>query len=219
MSQQGQGDMVGPRSFTAIIDDLQAVADQYRSGMQPFTAPTMAALFDRCVRELQPHLAEYDRLHTLLSSSRWEQGWRDGIEAVGKLIDRKVSDYTSEHGSLDPETGAMEFSRSGEEYVSTLEELAEEIRAINAAPQPTAGGDAPDPEQDFAGWMRDAVLQDVTPDAALSAERARVIEECAKVAETFHEDDDGIDRQVKRHVAAALRALGQQDTGGTKDAG
>lgn len=65
-----------------------------------------------------------------------------GVDAAVKIIDGKVADYTSEHGSLDPETGVMEFSRSGEEYVSTLEELAEEIRTSLAtgAVQPPEGG-------------------------------------------------------------------------------
>lgn len=57
-----------------------------------------------------------------------------GIEAAAELIDRKVQDYISEHGSFDPETGATEFSSAGEEYVSTLEELAEEIRALAGTP-------------------------------------------------------------------------------------
>jgi hypothetical protein len=57
-----------------------------------------------------------------------QTAFSSGIEHAAKLIDRKLADYTSEHGSFDPETGATEFSRSGEEYVSTLEELAEEIR-------------------------------------------------------------------------------------------
>jgi len=55
--------------------------------------------------------------------------FEDGVEHVAKLIDKKIADYASEHGLLDPETGVMEFSQSGEEYVSTLEELAEAIRA------------------------------------------------------------------------------------------
>jgi len=53
-----------------------------------------------------------------------------GIEAAAKLIDAKVTSYTQEHGSYDGDTGFTEFSRAGEEYVSTLEELAEEIRAL-----------------------------------------------------------------------------------------
>lgn len=53
-----------------------------------------------------------------------------GIEAAAKLIDRKIADYVSDHGCYDPDTGFTEFSRAGEEYVSTLEELAEEIRAL-----------------------------------------------------------------------------------------
>lgn len=41
------------------------------------------------------------------------------------------------------------------------------------------------------------------------------IEECAQIAETRHEDDDGIDLQVKRRIAAAIRSLahGGDDVG------
>lgn len=53
-----------------------------------------------------------------------------GIEAAAKFIDAKVADYVHDHGVYDPETGFTEFRRGGEEYVSTLEELTEEIRAL-----------------------------------------------------------------------------------------
>jgi hypothetical protein len=53
-----------------------------------------------------------------------------GIYAAAKLIDRKVDDYVKEHGSYDPSTGQTEFSSAGEEYLETLEELAEEIRTL-----------------------------------------------------------------------------------------
>lgn len=77
-------------------------------------------------------------------SIRDTREFRRGVEAAAKLIDSKVQDYTSEHGAFDPETGATEFSRAGEEYVSTLEELSEEIRnALSASPPPPAtDGDA-----------------------------------------------------------------------------
>ena len=56
----------------------------------------------------------------------------DGIERAAKHIDGLVSEYAKENGSYDPETGQTEFSDEGLEYVSTLEELAEEIRALSA---------------------------------------------------------------------------------------
>lgn len=103
---------------------------------------------------------------------------------------------------------------------------------LSAAPQPTAGGDAADVP--FKSTLKrighrnpdNAVLAETIIqagdkwigagmiDGALSAERARVIEECAKVAEAPCADDDRMDRQIRNHIAAALRALGQQDTGG-----
>lgn len=68
----------------------------------------------------------------------WENRWRDeakaphdaAIEMIGKLLDAKVTAYAQEHGSYDFSTGATEFTSAGEDYVSTIEELAEEIRAL-----------------------------------------------------------------------------------------
>lgn len=67
-------------------------------------------------------------------------------------------------------------------------------------------------------WVTDALKEQraagvAEGKAALSAERARVVEECAKVAGTAEDDDDGIDRQLRKRIAAAIRALGKQ-TGG-----
>lgn len=53
-----------------------------------------------------------------------------GIEVACKLIDKKAVDYIQEFGSYDPSTGVYEFSTAGEEYLGTLAELAEEIRAL-----------------------------------------------------------------------------------------
>lgn len=53
-----------------------------------------------------------------------------GIEAAAELIDRKIRAYVEEFGSYDPSTGETEFSEAGEEYLATLEDLAEEIRAL-----------------------------------------------------------------------------------------
>jgi len=54
----------------------------------------------------------------------------EGIEAAAKLLDKKADDYAHEHGSYDHDTGATEFSRSGEDYYNTLRELADEIRTL-----------------------------------------------------------------------------------------
>ncbi|HHS9577929.1 TPA: hypothetical protein ACTXEN_001990 [Raoultella planticola] len=63
----------------------------------------------------------------------------DGIEAAAKWIDQQREAYDSEHGWSDPDTGAFEFGNDAQrEYSSTLEELAEGIRALhpNAGMQP-----------------------------------------------------------------------------------
>lgn len=62
--------------------------------------------------------------------------YRDGIEASAKWIDQQREAYDSEHGWSDPDTGTFEFGNDVQrEYSSTLEELAEGIRALH----PNAG--------------------------------------------------------------------------------
>ena len=62
--------------------------------------------------------------------------YRDGIEASAKWIDQQREAYDSEHGWSDPDTGSFEFGNDAQrEYSSTLEELAEGIRALH----PNAG--------------------------------------------------------------------------------
>ncbi|VTN08322.1 Uncharacterised protein [Raoultella terrigena] len=58
--------------------------------------------------------------------------YRDGIEAAAKWIDQQREAYDSEHGRHDPDTGSFEFGNDAQrEYSSTLEELAEGIRALH----------------------------------------------------------------------------------------
>ncbi len=58
--------------------------------------------------------------------------YRDGIEAAAKWIDKQREAYDSEHGWSDPDTGAFEFGNDAQRgYSSTLEELAEGIRALH----------------------------------------------------------------------------------------
>lgn len=58
--------------------------------------------------------------------------YRDGIEAAAKWIDQQREAYESEHGRHDPDTGSFEFGNDAQrEYSSTLEELAEGIRALH----------------------------------------------------------------------------------------
>ncbi len=56
----------------------------------------------------------------------------DGIEAAAKWIDQQREAYDSDHGWSDPDTGAFEFGNDAQRgYSSTLEELAEGIRALH----------------------------------------------------------------------------------------
>ena len=58
--------------------------------------------------------------------------YRNGIEAAAKWIDKQREAYDSEHGWSDPDTGAFEFGNDAQRgYSSTLEELAEGIRALH----------------------------------------------------------------------------------------
>ncbi|MDC7941346.1 hypothetical protein [Raoultella ornithinolytica] len=69
--------------------------------------------------------------------------YRDGIEAAAKWIDQQREAYDSENGRHDPDTGSFEFgSEIKREYSSTLEELAEGIRALH----PNAGNSPVIPE-------------------------------------------------------------------------
>jgi len=69
--------------------------------------------------------------------------YRDGIEAAAKWIDKQREAYDSEHGWSDPDTGAFEFGNDIQRgYSSTLEELAEGIRALH----PNAGNSQTIPE-------------------------------------------------------------------------
>lgn len=68
--------------------------------------------------------------------------YRDGIEAVAKMIDEKAVDYAVEFGYWERDTGALSFGQGAHadvkrDYHSSLVELAEEVRAMAAAvPQP-----------------------------------------------------------------------------------
>lgn len=74
----------------------------------------------------------------------YKQAWELGIKSESKpsrsarafeqaaqFIDKRASNYVQEHGVKDPETGTVEFPGWGDEYVSELEELAEDIRTLS----------------------------------------------------------------------------------------
>jgi hypothetical protein len=64
------------------------------------------------------------------------------LEDVAKLIDKKVDSYCREHGSYDHTTGVTEYPGDGAEWVCEMEELAEEIRALQTGSANTQEGGA-----------------------------------------------------------------------------
>lgn len=60
----------------------------------------------------------------------------DGIERAARYIEKQRDDYVQEFGNYDPSTGVTEFSTAGEEYLSTLEELIDGIRALAGEAKP-----------------------------------------------------------------------------------
>ncbi|WP_070108637.1 hypothetical protein [Burkholderia plantarii] len=67
-----------------------------------------------------------------------DAGWRFGVEAVATMLDKKADDYADEFGSVDPDTGALEFGTGSHaevkrDYHSSLIELADEVRAMTPA--------------------------------------------------------------------------------------
>ncbi len=101
----------------------------------------------QCQAHFHQHIAKGDpRDVAAYCAFMWYHGWkteaaqtapvvtfyRDGIEAAAKWIDKQREAYDSEHGWSDPDTGAFEFGNDAQrEYSSTLEELAEVIRALH----------------------------------------------------------------------------------------
>lgn len=107
------------------------IEDIYETALQ--AAPLPPAVGADRTQQVLDDAATAIKIHdgVLRLKAERDAAFSNGVGAAADLIESKVRDYTAEHGLLDPETGVMEFSRSGEEYVSTLEELAEEIRAIS----------------------------------------------------------------------------------------
>lgn len=101
----------------------------------------------QCQAHFHQHIAKGDpRDVAAYCAFMWYHGWkteaaqtapvvtfyRDGIEAAAKWIDQQRESYDSEHGWSDPDTGAFEFGNEAQRgYSSTLEELAEGIRALH----------------------------------------------------------------------------------------
>lgn len=69
------------------------------------------------------------------------------LETAARWVEARMHAYIDEHGSRDPDTGAVEFPGNGGEYVGDLMEIAEGIRALAAAPQaPTVKESLTDPQ-------------------------------------------------------------------------
>lgn len=112
----------------------------------------------QCQAHFHQHIAKGDpRDVAAYCAFMWYHGWkteaaqtapvvtfyRDGIEAAAKWIDKQREAYDSEHGRYDTGTGFFEFGNDAQrEYSSTLEELAEGIRALH----PNAGNSPAIPE-------------------------------------------------------------------------
>ncbi|MDN7654345.1 hypothetical protein QZM62_12910 [Burkholderia multivorans] len=72
--------------------------------------------------------------------------WRDGVEAVAKMIEKKAADYLDEYGYVEHDTGAVSWGLGNHadekrDYHSSLVELAEEVRAMAPAMAAAAPAD------------------------------------------------------------------------------
>ncbi|WP_420994084.1 hypothetical protein ACKI2N_001820 [Cupriavidus sp. 30B13] len=100
-----------------------------------------------------------------------------GIEAAAKWVDKRREDHDSEFGAADPDTGAFEFrSVPHEEYSAELYEVAEGIRAILAAEQPSearaAGANDPQDAARFVALLGSMLAH--MNGSAMTAEQRRV---------------------------------------------
>lgn len=55
---------------------------------------------------------------------------RQALEEAADWVERRQDDYIAEHGAIDPETGAVEFPGTGDEYVYELDEIMEGILGL-----------------------------------------------------------------------------------------
>jgi len=61
--------------------------------------------------------------------------FKHGIEKAAQWVDERREQFESEHGSIDPETGSMDFRQIAQhEYDAELFEIAEGIRALLPTP-------------------------------------------------------------------------------------
>ena len=55
---------------------------------------------------------------------------RPTAEDAARWVETCLAEYAKEHGSKDYDTGDVEFSEAGEDYVNTLQEISEGIRSL-----------------------------------------------------------------------------------------
>jgi hypothetical protein len=193
MTQQGQGDVV--RAFKALRDDVEQFDGNSAGEGGLFSEKVPPPMRSYLVNWLRRFMAEHgDTVEAALSSSRGEQGWR--------TIDSAPKDGTYKD-VLGRRYGSADEFPEGDARILFGIVASVETAMIKAGAQPGN------------------VLSD-----ARSAERARVIEMCARLPDDLAENGGQIRlhmgeltaqemRSVKailRYIAAALRALGQQDT-------
>jgi hypothetical protein len=95
----------------------------------------MGVTVKECTDDVETGAAAWEHATEILGHIKAAR--EEGREQAAKHIDRKVADYVEEFGAYDPSTGQTEFSDAGEQYLETLEELAEEIRNLPTnAPKP-----------------------------------------------------------------------------------
>lgn len=115
--------------LTATVERLNASGYEYEGG--EVTPQNVAAVVDILLKQLDDAVQGRDTQPAPVVTF-----YRDGIEAAAKWIDQQREAYDSEHGRHDLDTASFEFGNDAQrEYSSTLEELAEGIRALH----PNAG--------------------------------------------------------------------------------
>ena len=81
----------------------------------------------------EPHYRA-DTVRRLLAEVR-----RQALEDAARWVDRRRDAFCDEHGSIDPDTNALEFGRglhaeAKQEHVGELEEISEGLRALKDKP-------------------------------------------------------------------------------------
>lgn len=232
MSTQGQGD-VAQQSLEERVSQFHTCRLPGQAGIHMATAALIDDLWKEILtqraaaRKSQSHA---DRLRALLSSSRGEQGWRNALDELLGACQRYDADPCSTLAIAD--------------YLEAKDHAAEVLAAASSAPGsvPTFAGQAPDgyvlvPKEptevmiNEAQMALDALEGALTDSNDLIADiHDRALGELKADKELRHDPYDMPDdcevcvtvtmgelRKAQQTARAALRALGQQDTGETGD--